>query len=182
MTSLYVIFLDVGQNATNFKTNSFRFLMYSVILLIRFYKCIVSTGTTYLNDHSSNVVHLITCNKYKFQYVGETSQNLSKRFNWHKPCFRNLIAYAYFSKGHCKNASHTVSIIEKFEGTEHADKNTMEFAAKPIFKVQERYGMHKLRAIFPYVLNDRIGDEFNLIITCWCCWKIFIFAKKKQSC
>ena len=177
MTSLYVISLDVGQNATNLKTNSFHFLMCSVIPLNRFYKCIVSTGRTYLNDHSSNMIYLITCNKYKFQYVGKTSQNLSKRSNRHKPWFRNLIAYVYFSKDHRKNSSHTVSIIENFEGTEHTDKNTMEFATKPIFNVRERYWMHKLRAIFSYSINDRIGDEFNLIITCRCCWKIFIFAK-----
>ena len=31
----------------------------------RLYKCIVPAGSTYVNDHSSNVVYLITCNKYK---------------------------------------------------------------------------------------------------------------------
>ena len=45
------------------------------------YKGVVPSGSTYVNDHSSNVVYLITCNKCKFQYVGETSQNLNKRFN-----------------------------------------------------------------------------------------------------
>ena len=47
----------------------------------RLYKCIVPAGSTYVNDHSSNVVYLITCNKYKLQNAGETSQNLNKRFN-----------------------------------------------------------------------------------------------------
>ena len=47
----------------------------------RLYKCIVRAGSTYVNDHSSNMVYLITCNKYKLQNVGETSQNLNKRFN-----------------------------------------------------------------------------------------------------
>ena len=28
-------------------------------------------------------------NKRKLQYVGETCQNLNKRFNWHSFCFRN---------------------------------------------------------------------------------------------
>ena len=45
----------------------------------RLYKCIVPAGSTYVNDHSSNVVYLITCNK--LQNVGETFQNLNKRFN-----------------------------------------------------------------------------------------------------
>ena len=44
----------------------------------RLYKCIVPAGSTYVNDHSSNVVYLITCNKCKLQYLGETFQNLNK--------------------------------------------------------------------------------------------------------
>ena len=31
----------------------------------RLYKCIVPAGSAYVNDHSSNVVYLITCNKCK---------------------------------------------------------------------------------------------------------------------
>ena len=42
----------------------------------RSYKYTVAAGSIYINDHSSNVVYLITCNKYELQYVGETSQNL----------------------------------------------------------------------------------------------------------
>ena len=42
----------------------------------RLYNCIVTAGSTYVNDHSSNVVCLITWNKCKLQYVGEISQNL----------------------------------------------------------------------------------------------------------
>ena len=41
----------------------------------RIYNCIVPPGTVYLNDHSSNVIYLITCNKCKLQYVGETLKN-----------------------------------------------------------------------------------------------------------
>ena len=33
----------------------------------RFYKCIVPAGSSYVNDHSSNVVYIITCNKCKLQ-------------------------------------------------------------------------------------------------------------------
>ena len=47
----------------------------------RLYKCIVPAGSTYINDHSSNVFYLVTCNKSKLQYVGETFQNLNKRFS-----------------------------------------------------------------------------------------------------
>ena len=61
----------------------------------RLYKCIVPAGSTYVNDHSSNVVYLITCNKCKLQYVGETSQNLNKRFNWYNSCFANPTVYSF---------------------------------------------------------------------------------------
>ena len=37
----------------------------------------------------------------------------------------------------------------------------MNFAAKPIRKTRETYWMHELQTIFPYGLNDRIGDEFK---------------------
>ena len=37
----------------------------------------------------------------------------------------------------------------------------MDFAAKPLQKARETYWMHELRTIFPYGLNDRIGDEFK---------------------
>ena len=37
----------------------------------------------------------------------------------------------------------------------------MDFAAKPIRKARETYRMHELWTIFPYDLNDRIGDEFK---------------------
>ena len=45
------------------------------------YKCIVSAGLTYTNDHSFDLIHLITFNKCKLQLEGETSQDLNKRIN-----------------------------------------------------------------------------------------------------
>ena len=86
------------------------------------YECIASAGSTYVNDHSSNVDYLITCNKFKLQYVGEASQNLNKRFNWHNSCFRNTTIYSFCkvlntdsSKGYFKDCSYTANIIEKLE-------------------------------------------------------------------
>ena len=125
----------------------------------RLYKCIVPAGSTYFNDHFSNVVYLITCNKCKLQDVEETSQNLNKRFIWHNFCFRNPNAYSFckilnthFSKGYCKDSSYTVNIIENLEGTGCKDKNTMDFAAKPIRKTIETYWMHELQ-FFHMVLS-----------------------------
>ena len=114
------------------------------------------------------MVYIITCNKCKLQYVGETSQNLNKRFNWHNTCFRNPTAYSFckilnthFSKGYCKHSSYTVNIIENLEWTGRTDRNTMDFAARPIRKARKTYWMHELWKNFPYGVNDSIGDEFK---------------------
>ena len=64
---------------------------------------------------------------------------LNKRFNWHNSYFRNPTAYSFckilnthFSKGYCKDSSYTVNIVEKLEGTGRTERNTMNFAAKPL--------------------------------------------------
>ena len=74
----------------------------------RLHKITVPAGSTYVNDHSSNVVYLITCNKCKLQYVGETSQNPNKRFTSHNSCFRNPTAYFF-----CKILNHILSVLLK---------------------------------------------------------------------
>ena len=63
----------------------------------RVYDCIVPAGTTYINEHLSNVVYLITCDRCWLQYIGETCQKLNERFNWHNSCFRYPKKYS-----HCK--------------------------------------------------------------------------------
>ena len=72
----------------------------------------------------------ILCDKCKLQYVGETCQNLNKRFNWHSSCFRNPAKYAFckslnshFDIGYCKGSSYTVNILEMLEGTGRTDRN-----------------------------------------------------------
>ena len=79
-SSLYRIF-RCGSKRCQFQN---KFIPFNNILSTttnRLYKCIVFAGSTYANDHSSNVVYLITCNKCKLQYVGERSQSLNKRFD-----------------------------------------------------------------------------------------------------
>ena len=54
------------------------------------------------------MIYLITCNKCKLQYIGETSQNLNKRFNWHNSCFWNPSAYSF-----CKILNTLAKVIAK---------------------------------------------------------------------
>ena len=51
----------------------------------------------------------------------------------------------HFSKGHWKDSSYAVNIIEKLEGTGRTDRYTMDFAAKPLRKARETYWMHELQ-------------------------------------
>ena len=91
----------------------------------------------------------------------ETSQNLNKRFNWHNFCFGNPNSYSLckildskgywqklFSKDYSKESSYTVNIIGKLEGTGLTDRNSMDFAAKPVQKTGEIYWMHELWSFF----------------------------------
>ena len=59
---------------------------------------------------------------------------------------------------------HILSV--KPEGTGCTYRNTMDFAAKPLQKARGTYCMHELRTVFPYGLNDRIGDEFKTANKC----------------
>ena len=132
----------------------------------RIYDCIVPPGTTYLNEHSSNVIYLLTCNSCRLQYVGESSQNLNERFNWHNSCFRNPSKYSFcdilnthFHKGKCKDSTYTVSIIEKLEGSGQTASGAMDPKYTPARKARELFWIKELRTAFPYGLNHRIGDE-----------------------
>ena len=66
---------------------------------------------------------------------------------------------SHFDKGCCKGSSYTVSILEKLEGTGRTDRNAMDVASKPVRKARERYWMMELRTVYPYGLNDRVGDK-----------------------
>ena len=88
------------------------------------------------------MVYLITCNKCKL-YVGETSQNLYKLFNWHNSSFRKPTAHPFCKIWNThfseigKESPYTVNINEKLEGAGVTGKNAMHFVAKTIQKAGE---------------------------------------------
>ena len=93
---------------------------------------------------------------------------MNKRFNWHSSCFKYPSKYSFckilnshFDKGYCKGSSYTVNIIEKLEGTGRTDRDVMDITSKSIRKVRELYWMMELRTVYPYGLNDRMGDEYK---------------------
>ena len=130
--------------------------------------CIVPPGSTYINCHSSNVVYLITCDNCFIQYVGETVQKINKRFNWHRTGLKNPEKYGFcrilsehFNNGVCKGASYTVQILEKLEGNGRTPRGAIDPSQTAHKKSREMYWMLQLRTIYPYGLNDPVGDEYK---------------------
>ena len=112
-------------------------------------------------------VYLITCRKCRLQYVGETAQLLRDRIRHHNSCMNHpekdntcKILSEHFSKGSCKNATFTVNIIEKLQGTGRDEDGVIDSAITAIRRKKETNWMLKLRSVFPHGLNDRVGDEY----------------------
>ena len=133
----------------------------------RIYKTIIPSKFNHVDCNTNNLIYLITCRKCSLQYVGETCQKLRERFNHHRSCIAHpdkdhncRILSQHFSKGACQGASYTVKVIEVLEG----DGKDMNGKIDPKFTVirrkKETEWMLKLRTVYPYGLNDRIGDEY----------------------
>ena len=134
----------------------------------RIYDCKVPPGSIYIDCHCSNVIYLITCNKCFLQYVGETAQSLNARFNGHRTGIKNpekhgfcRILAEHFNHGNCKGASYKVQILEKLEGNGRTARGALDASQTSRRKARELYWTLKLRTVFPYGLNDRVGDEYK---------------------
>ena len=91
---------------------------------------------------------------------------INERFNLHRSGFRYPANYGYckrlsnhFSEGLCKNANYHVQIIEKLEGNGRTGRKALDTQVTSLRKARETHWMLKLRTVYPYGLNDRIGDE-----------------------
>ena len=102
------------------------------------------------------------------QYVGETVQKLNERFVGHKASISNPNKYGFcrilsnhFTKGLCKDSEYSVQIIEKIKGSGRTERGAIDVKTTSERKQREVHWMLKLRTVYPYGLNDRIGDEFK---------------------
>ena len=135
----------------------------------RLYDCIVPPGTTYVDCMSSNVVYRLTCDNCSLQYVGETVQTLNQRYTAHRNGFSNPEKYGvcrilteHFTSGPCKNSTYKVQILEKIPGNGRTARNAIDATSKKLRRERELHWMLKLRTVYPYGLNDRVGDEFKV--------------------
>jgi len=108
-----------------------------------------------LSCSSSNIIYLITCNRCKLQYVGETLQTLKKRMNGHRSGIKSKvdnILYNHF-QGPCSLDNISVQPIEAFRGDGRKETITKER------KFKENYWIKELRTTYPYGLNDKCNGR-----------------------
>ena len=114
-----------------------------------------ATGNTFelrhnMNCKSENLVYLITCKKCSLQYVGQTTQQVSKRMNSHKfdicnfvdPAFASNVAIHFNSENHSLNdfSFMPIDIV----------KNNFDRLCK------ETFWMHKLKTFTPDGMNSKL--------------------------
>jgi len=101
------------------------------------------------NCATSNVIYLITCKKCGIQYIGQTSQQISKRMNQHRSDIKNYIDQSFSSHvaAHFNKSSHTLQDFS-FQPIVIADSE-MERLLK------ETYWIHRLNTVYPKGLNSK---------------------------
>ena len=113
------------------------------------------TGETFnirqdANCKTNNVIYLLTCKKCKLQYVGQTSQPVSKRMNSNRfdisnytdPSFSSLVATHFNSDNQCINdfSFMPIDVID----------NTFDRLCK------ETYWKHRLGTVHPGGMNSEV--------------------------
>ena len=133
----------------------------------RTYHSIIPDDVDKVDCKTENIIYLVTCRKCKLQYVGETVQLLRGRIGKHSNSIDHpyrdhhcRILVDHFSSGLCQGATFTVHVLEKLSGTGRDAEGNVDPAITRIRRQKERDWMLRLRTVFPYGLNDRVGDEY----------------------
>ena len=121
-----------------------------------------------VNCRTTNVIYLLECNKCCLQHVGETTNNIYKRFSGHKTTVNNEKTNNYLvqhcNNGKCSISDITVTILENLE-LENLNK---EEKNKRLRK-QEDFWINTLGTAYPFGLNDRVakyGDMSHVVVKC----------------
>ena len=65
----------------------------------------------------------------------------------------------------CKEARYTVQVIEILDGNGRDEKNNVDKEVTMLRRKRETEWMLKLRTVYPYGLNDRVGNEYRSTLT-----------------
>ena len=120
-----------------------------------------------INCTTENVVYLLEYDHCKLQYVGETNQQLSRRFSSHKNNIRKYDTtkkdtqlIEHFNYGMCKDKTYNVKIIETI-AAEGKKNGKMDWTTASFRRKREDYWMEELETIHPYGLNNRHGKNLD---------------------
>ena len=133
----------------------------------RVYDVVVAPGETKINCHSVNLIYLLTCDNCAIQYIGETVTQLSERMSHHFSTLREGVSKCkrlceHYTSGLCKDSTFTIRILEKLEGTGRlgtAKRGPQDPTNKNKRTAREKHWILKLRTVFPFGLNDKLGAE-----------------------
>ena len=67
----------------------------------------------------------------------------------------------HFTFGPCDGSDYQVQILEKLDGNGRTDRSSIDPLITTEIKSKEKDWMLRLRSVYPYGLNDRIGDDFK---------------------
>ena len=121
-----------------------------------------------LSRSTSNGIYSIVCCRRGLQYVGETVQYLRDRFSGHRTgmknpfaCNRCKILSKHFIVGLWRNVNYIVNIIEKFSRSGRDDNGIPIPGATVKRHKMETKWLITLQTVYPYGLNDKVGDEYK---------------------
>ena len=110
---------------------------------------------------------MITCCRCGLQYVGGTVHSLRDRFSGHRTGMKNPFAdnkckilCKHFGVAICRNANYIVNIIEKLPGSGRDNNGIPIPGITNERQKKETKWMFILQTVYPYGLNDRVGDEY----------------------
>ena len=154
------------ETCINFKPSNF----FTSTVTHRTYPVVNKEYPNPIDCKSGNLIYLITCSTCHLQYVGETIQQLNKRFGEHRSGMRGVPGshagckriVEHWTKGKCKDSHFTVQIIENWKG-DGRNKGKIDLPLGVERRKRETFWMLKLRTVYPYGLNDKIGDEYRKV-------------------
>ena len=133
----------------------------------RYYDCINEDFPNVIDCKTVNCIYCITCANCLMQNVGETVDNINRRFTTHRACMRGAEYTTgckklgeHFSTGPCKGSSYFVQILEKLSGSGRIGKEKDPEVTKERRRREQEW-MLKLRTVYPYGLNDSLNSDMD---------------------
>ena len=134
----------------------------------RQYTSVIPINVAKVDCNTANCIYMITCSNCNLQYVGETVQPLKRRFAKHREGLKHpekdntcRILSEHFNSPLCKGASFKINILEKLCGDGRDKNGVVDSSITKIRREKETKYMLQLRTVYPFGLNDRIGNEYR---------------------